>query len=126
MRNMTRTKSTSSGSDLTCPHCSSRVDETTNSIECDKWDCWVHHTCTKIPTEALTYMSTEGVFWFCNECTKSVKKLVRLKTTTVMEFKENMNNSLQEIKTTLSDLKAKSTTPVIPPQPNLFNVNNEN
>ena len=76
MGNMTRTKSTSSGSDLTCPHCSPTVDETTNSIGCDKCGCWVHHTCTKIPTEALTYMSTEGVFWFCNDCTKAVKKLV--------------------------------------------------
>ena len=85
----------------------------------------VHHTCTKIPTEALTYMFTEGVFWFCNECTKAVKKLVRLKTTTEMEFKENINNSLQEIKSTLSDLKAKSTTPLFRPQPNLLNVNNE-
>ena len=125
MRNMTRTKSTSSGSGLTCPHCSSTVDETTNSVGCDKCGCWVHHTCTKILTEALIYMSTEGVFWFCNECTKAVKKLVRLKTTTEMEFKENINNSLQEIRSTLSDLKAKSTTPVIPPQPNLLNVNNE-
>ena len=54
-----------------------------------------------------------------------MKKLVRLKTTTEMEFKEDINNSLQEIKSTLSDLKAKSTTPVIPPQPNLLNVNSE-
>ena len=61
----------------------------------------------------------------CNECTKAVKKLVRLKTTTEMELTENINNSLQEIKSTLSDLKAKSTTPVIPPQPNLLNVNSE-
>ena len=125
MGNMTRTKSTSSGSDLTCPHCSSTVDETTNSIGCDKCGCWVHHTCTKIPTEALTYMSTEGVFWFCNDCTKAVKKLVRLKTTTEMEFKEDINNSLQEIKSTLSDLKAKSTYSIIPPQLKLPNVNTE-
>ena len=125
MRNMTRTKSTSSGSDLTCPHCSSTVDETTNSIGCNKNGCWVHHTCKKIPYEALTYMSTDGVVWFCNECTKSVKKLVRLETTTEMEFKENINNSLQEIKSTQSNLKAKSTTSIIPPHPKLPNVNNE-
>ena len=85
MQNMTRTKSTRSGSDLTCPHCSSTVDETENSIGCDKSGCWVHHTCTKIPTEALTYMSTVGVFWFCNEYTKALK-LVRLKTSTEVEF----------------------------------------
>ena len=47
-------KSTSSGSDLTCPHCSSPVDETKNSIGCDKCGCWVHNTCKEIPTEALT------------------------------------------------------------------------
>ena len=70
-------------------------------------------------------MSTEGVFWFCNECTKSLKKLVRLKTTTEMEFKEDINNSIREIKSTLSDLKATSTTSIIHPQPKLLNVNNE-
>ena len=58
-------------------------------------------------------------------CTKAVKKLVKLKTTTEMEIKENKINSLQEIKSTLSVLKAKLTTHVIPPQPNLLNVNNE-
>ena len=54
MRKMTRRKSTSSGSDLTCPQCSSTVDEIKISIECDKCGCWVHHTCTKFSTEALT------------------------------------------------------------------------
>ena len=125
MRNMTTKKLTSSGSDLTCQHCWSTVDETKNSIGCDQCGCWVHHTCTKIPTEALPYMSTEGVFWFCNECTQAVKKLVRLKTTREMEFKENINNSLQEIKPTLSGLKANSTTSIIRPQPKLLNVDNE-
>ena len=54
-----------------------------------------------------------------------MKKLVRLKTTTEMEFKEDINNSIQEIKSALSDLKAKSITSIIHPQPKLLNVNNE-
>ena len=94
MGNMPRTKSTSSGSDSTCPHCSSTVDETSISNGCNNCGCWVHHTCTKIPTEALTYMSSEGVLWFCNDYTKAVKKLVRLNTTTEMEFKEDIYKSL--------------------------------
>ena len=70
-------------------------------------------------------MSTEGFLWFCNDCTKALKKLVRLNTTTEMEFKEHRNNSLKEIKSTQSDLKAKSTHSTIPLKPKPPNVHNE-
>ena len=41
-------------------------------------------------------MSTKGIFWFRDYRAKTEKKLVRLKTTTELEFKEDINNSLQE------------------------------
>ena len=119
-----RTMSASSGSDLTCPRCSSTVDETTNSIGYDKSACWLLHTCTKIPTEALTYKCNEGLFCFCRDCTKTLRKLERLKATGEMDFTEDIN-ILQEMKSILLEMKAESIHSIILPQPKLVYVNNE-
>ena len=103
---VTRTRVGSSG-DTSCPHCSHIVPETDDSIKCDKCGCWAHLSCTKVPKEALTFMETEGVFWFCNECTKSVKKIVKMKSYTDTEFRDEVSRSLTEVKSSIQKLEAK-------------------
>ena len=101
----TRSESTSDGM---CPRCSIAVDETTDSILCKRCGCSVHQTCTRLPKEALAYMESEGVFWFCQECSKTMKKILKTKVTNEMEFKQDIRSRLDEISTAVSEMKAKS------------------
>ena len=52
---------------MICPHCSSTVNETTISVDCENVGCWVHHICTKFSFEALTLMSSESVLWILHQ-----------------------------------------------------------
>ena len=99
----TTTRVGSSGNS-SCPHCSQTIAEANISIKCDKCGYWVHLKCTIIP---LKPWQTEGVFWFCNECTKSVRKIVKMKSYTDTEFREEVSRSLTEVKSSLQKLEAK-------------------
>ena len=100
-----------------CPQCSNSVDEQEESIQGDRFGSWVHQTCTKIPNEALAYMENESVFWFCPDCFKTMKNILKTKVTTEMEFKQDINNRLNEINAVVSELKAKSDTKTLKPKP---------
>ena len=91
-----------------CPQCSISVDKQEESIHCDRCGSSVHQTSTKIPKEALIYMENEGVFWFCPDCFKTSKKILKTKVTTEMEFKQDISNRLNEINAVDSELKTKS------------------
>ena len=88
----TMTKIGSSGYS-TCPHCSQTVAEADVSIKCDKCGCWAHIQLYQNPPKALTYKTTDGVFWFCNECTKSVRKIAKMKSYTDTELRESRRSN---------------------------------
>ena len=119
MVTMMNTRFGSVSSHSMCPQCSNSVDEQGESIHCDRCGSWVHQTCTKIPIEALAYMESEGVFWFCQDCSKTMKKILKTKVTTEMEFKQEINNRLNEINAAVSELKAKSDTKILKPEKTL-------
>ena len=87
-----------------CSKCSTDVNETDNSILCDKCGCWIHVSCTNIPAQALNILELEGVFWFCELCSRTMKKLTKLKNTSDAEFRADVEAGLADIKTAIVEL----------------------
>ena len=107
-----------SNSTLSCPSCSNAVEETDDSIKCDKCDSWFHHSCTKLPNGALAILEADGCFWFCSACTKSVKKVLSVD-------KLEIAKDIEEIKASINEIKAKS-IPSISNDPTVNSRTNDN
>ena len=104
-----------------CSKCSTDVNETDSSILCDKCGFWIHVSCTNIPAQALNILELEGVFWFCELCSRTMKKLTKLKNTSDAEFRADVEAGLAEIKTAIVELKAKSPSLPLAPDKNSGN-----
>ena len=104
-----------------CSKCSTDRNETDNSILRDNCGCWIHVSCTNIPAQALNILELEGVLWFCVLCSRTMKKLTKLKNTSDAEFRADVEAGLAEIKTANVELKAKSPSLTLAPDKNSGN-----
>ena len=75
-------------------------------------------SCTNIPALALNILELEGVFWFCELCNRTMKKLTKLRNTSDAEFRADVETGLAEKKTAIVDLKAKSPSLPLAPDKN--------
>ena len=96
-RTMNTRRGTSESGPSQCSKCSTDVNETENSILCDKCGCWIHVRSTNIPSEALSVLELDEVFWFCEPCSKTMEKLTKLKNTSDAEFRAEVEVGLTEI-----------------------------
>ena len=87
-----------------CSKCSAHLNETVNSIVCDTCECWIHVQCNNIPAEAMNDLELDGVFWFCEPCSKTMKKLTKLEKISDAEFRAEVEVDLTEVKTPLHKL----------------------
>ena len=111
-------RGTSESGPSQCSKCSTDVNETNNSILCDKCGCWMHVRCNNLPAEALNVLELARVFWFCEPCSKTMKKLTKLKNTSDVDFRAEVDVGLAEIKTVISNLQVESPSLVLSPENN--------
>lgn len=58
-----------------CKHCSKRVGDRDQGIQCDQCGYWIHAQCEKVSPQLYNSIeSGETKLWFCGECSAQVKK----------------------------------------------------
>ena len=99
-----------------CFERSKGVNETDNFIFAG--GCWIHVRCINIPTEALNALEIDSVFCFCEPCSNTMNKLIKMKNTLDAKLPAEMDVGFFERKPAVSKIQVLFSSLKVSPECN--------